>query len=108
MIAVFALISTRVPMLQSRLLQALEGRREAFGMDQQAFAAYLTAHGVTTSASTYSRFVNGLRVPRHDWLRGVCRLWPDLAALVAADLLAPDGLPATSISEAQEEGGNER
>ena len=70
-----------------KFVTELNERRLGLSLDGRAFAAYLTAHGVRTSESQWSRVVNGEHGYRHSWARGVCRIWPDLAAYAAADLL---------------------
>jgi hypothetical protein len=69
-------------------IQNLDAKRKALGMDGQTFAAYLSERGASTSAAKWSRLVNGEHGYRQGWARSVCRVWPDLAAYAAADLLA--------------------
>lgn len=72
----------------SQFVRQLDAKRRALGLDNRSFAAYLTTHGVPTSPATWSRIQNEQRPGRPGWVKGVCRLWPDLAGYVAADLLS--------------------
>lgn len=75
------------PTPRSALVAFLEERRLRLGLSQEAFAVYLSEHGVPTTPSRYSRILSRQRLPQEEWLRPLAQLWPEVAALAAADLL---------------------
>jgi hypothetical protein len=76
---------------RGQFIEQLDRKRQALTLDNATFAAYLTERGVPTSPSKWSRLRHGKLQPRLPWARAACRVWPDLAVSMAADLLTHDG-----------------
>lgn len=71
------------------LVRAVDQKRRDLGLNNAAFATFLTERGVSTTPQRWSKMVRNKRGYRRAWEKGVCRIWPDLTGHIIADRLAP-------------------